>query len=88
MHFKEGHQLATATTNAVEIPFPEDDPVAMVILCQILHLRNEEVPNDLTINQLLHVALLVDKYDCAKPVKPSAECWYVWWNSHNTSFGY
>ena len=74
--FKEGSALAV-TTNAVEIPLPDDNARAMTIICQVMHLRNDlvhEVANDSTA-MVLRVAELSDKYDCTIALEPTVRHW-------------
>lgn len=66
-----------ATSSSVTIPLPDDDPEATTTLCQILHLRNGRIPGKPKTAHILEVAKLVDKYDCAEAVKPTAQCWMI-----------
>ncbi|KAK3292383.1 uncharacterized protein B0H64DRAFT_406507 [Chaetomium fimeti] len=71
-NFKEGQRLAetsSAETSSVkagpvEIELPEDDADAIEIILNIIHGRNNKVPEQLSPNKLLQVALAGDKYDC------------------------
>ncbi|KAK5718670.1 hypothetical protein LTR15_008403 [Elasticomyces elasticus] len=65
--FHEGTTLATESK--VEVPFPEDDPYYMSILCSILHTRHDMVPK-FTTTPMKEFAKLCDKYDCGLVVKP------------------
>ncbi|KAK0992402.1 hypothetical protein LTS01_007797 [Friedmanniomyces endolithicus] len=60
--FREGTALASSST--VEIPLPEDHPALMVVLCNIFHMRNDNVLK-LDAISLKGLAQLCDKYDCA-----------------------
>lgn len=71
--FKEGRELAHSST--VEIPLPDDEPVPMVILCNIMHMRHDAVPRKLAADQIIRLAETCDKYACANAVKPSVEGW-------------
>lgn len=71
--FKEANELASSAK--AEISLPEDDPEMMPILCQILHHRHDTVPHALEASQILTLAELSDKYDCAVAVKPSVGEW-------------
>ena len=70
--FREGHELATATS-AVEIPLPDDDACAMIIICQVMHLRNDLVhkAGKMSAAMVLRVAELSDKYDCTVALEPT-----------------
>ncbi|KAK5128364.1 hypothetical protein LTR85_003032 [Meristemomyces frigidus] len=71
--FKEGREITCS--GMAEVSLPDDDPEMMLILCQILHLRHDAVPRTLKPLQLLKLAELCDKYDCAIAIKPSAGEW-------------
>lgn len=58
-----------------ELDFTEDDTKALGILFQVAHLQFEQVPVTLGYKQLVEVATLCDKFDCAKLVKPWLEVW-------------
>ena len=71
--FREGSHLAANAT--VEIALPEDNGNAMKILCQVLHLRNNNVPRRLRLEELLATAKLADKYDVVEGAKHAADGW-------------
>lgn len=73
--FKEGYELAS--TAAVEIPLPDDNPEMMQVLCKILHHRHDSVPQKLGAPDILALAELCDKYNCAVAVKPSVSDWAI-----------
>ncbi|KAF8253357.1 hypothetical protein K440DRAFT_642325 [Wilcoxina mikolae CBS 423.85] len=59
--FLEGSQLHDTGSVTIDL---EDDPKAMLIILQALHLRGREVPEKTPdIDTLLNMALIVDKYD-------------------------
>ena len=72
-NFKEGRELQE--NGSVEVVLQDDDPTAMGIMADILHLDYDEVPNAVSMAQLWDVAQLIDKYDAAKAVKPMVKCW-------------
>lgn len=53
-----------------EITFPDDDAKALLNLLLVAHLRFQDVPKELTFEQLLNVCILCDKYDCITLVRP------------------
>lgn len=65
-HFREGQQLASASTNApVKIPLPEDDPQAMSDLLRLLHLINvPELAWAEEFQRIFAFALSADKWCC------------------------
>lgn len=70
-----GEDLNLTTSSPVEIPLPDDDPKAMAVLCQMLHLQNDKIPLRLEVGHIFMVGVLVAKYECAAAVKPHAQCW-------------
>lgn len=46
----------------MEIPLPDDDPVAFGILLRILHAQNNFVPREVDLPLLTGISILVDKY--------------------------
>ncbi|KAK5128283.1 hypothetical protein LTR85_002950 [Meristemomyces frigidus] len=73
--FREGLELGA--TSSVEVPLPDDDPKAMAILCNVLHHRNDRIPTAAALSaaDLLKVAEMSDKYDCAVALQPTARGW-------------
>ena len=61
-----------AESTADEIPFPEDDIEAMLIVLRIAHLRFQELPgkHGLSLQAMLNLAVVCDKYDLVKVVRP------------------
>jgi len=75
-------QLVTGTENSLdsepsakELDFEEDDNVALLLLLKIAHLQFTDVPAKLSYEELMNVAILCDKYDCVKLVKPWVFKW-------------
>ncbi|RYP49216.1 hypothetical protein DL768_005033 [Monosporascus sp. mg162] len=60
--FSEGQRLAD--NESTEIDMPEDDAEAMEIMLNVIHGCNNAVRDDLDANQILRVAITVDKFDC------------------------
>lgn len=71
--FREGHELAT--TSASEIPLPDDDVGPMIILLNIMHLRNASVPPILGPTQIVDVVNLAKKYICVEVVQLAGRIW-------------
>lgn len=59
-------------SSATEIPFPDDDVDAMLIVLLIAHLRFNELPakEPFELGDLLQLAVVCDKYDLVQPVRP------------------
>jgi hypothetical protein len=55
-----------------EIPLPDDDVEAMLLVLRIAHLRFHELPrmHGLSLPALLRLAVVCDKYDLVKVVRP------------------
>ena len=80
MNGSGGASLAEASTlqhaGRVEIPLPEDDLDAMVIILRIIHHRYGEVSRQISRSLLAQVAVLVDKYDLRKSVEFVSTTWF------------
>ena len=74
-NFSEGKQLLE--TGSVKIPLPEDAEDAMEIVFCVIHGRNDLVPDTLSPDLFLRVAIACDKYDCIVPLSFATR---VWWN--------
>ncbi|CAK3817741.1 Hypothetical predicted protein [Lecanosticta acicola] len=61
-HFKEGSTLSR--DSQVTVPFPEDDPDSMVVLCKVLHMRYNMKIENMSPSGILQLGVVVDKYDC------------------------
>ena len=73
--FKEGTELSK--TKSLELPLPDDDSDALLILLEIFHGRYRQVPRQVSLDQLAAIAILVDKYDCLE----SAELFFPHWRA-------
>lgn len=74
-HFKE----ADTSVGTREVHFAEDDGDALLLLLRIAHLEFAELPATLTYEQLLDVAILCDKYDVLRLVRPWSAKWEDSW---------
>jgi len=63
-HFAEGSQVSSASPGSVSLS--EDNPEALVSLCQILHYQFHRVQYDPTLKFINSVAVVADKYDCVR----------------------
>ncbi|KAG8526832.1 uncharacterized protein KY384_008261 [Bacidia gigantensis] len=71
-NFKEGHDSAPTAGLPKSVCLPDDDPEAMLWVCQILHyVRKEPMKADLAL--LGKIATHCDKYDLAYALGPWAE---------------
>lgn len=72
--FSESNALSM--TGSVEIPLPDDDPDAFLILLNILHGRIRKVPLTIDLETFTQISVLVDKYDILEPVELLASFWF------------
>ncbi|KAF2190887.1 hypothetical protein K469DRAFT_512956, partial [Zopfia rhizophila CBS 207.26] len=81
-----------AESEATEVPLPDDDVEAMVTVLRIAHLRFDEVPqkHGLSFKQLLSLAIICDKYDTVKIVRPFMYLheWHLKWRPQVAKPGY
>jgi len=53
----------------------EHDPTALATVLYLLHGRVEEIPESITFDNLLEIAIICDYYDCAATIRPWDETW-------------
>ncbi|EPE28619.1 hypothetical protein GLAREA_09740 [Glarea lozoyensis ATCC 20868] len=70
---KEGEVLRSE--GFVTFPLPEDDVHAFSLIMNIIHARNNSLPNEVSLSTLTSVAILVDKYRFYESVTPWARLW-------------
>jgi hypothetical protein len=71
--FSEGLKLRA--TGELELPLPDDDPDAFVILLNIIHGHNRKVPRLVDLSLLIRIAILVDKYQMLERVEIFSDMW-------------
>jgi hypothetical protein len=71
--FKEGQALRF--TGYLELPLPDDDPVAFSTLLDIIHGHTRKVPRMVDFQLLAHIAILVDKYQLHEVVEVFSNMW-------------
>lgn len=59
-NFKESATLRSVGT--LNLPLPDDDPEALLILLNIIHGQTKEIPLAVNLYMLTQIAILVDKY--------------------------
>ena len=69
--FAEGQKLSSAKPPDVVL---EQDKVLGVLL-GILHLYHDDMPSNMTINDLRALAVLADKYGCVNAIMPACSGW-------------
>jgi len=72
-NFKEGKTLHS--TGKVEVSLPDDDPVAFIVLLNIIHGRTREVPRTIELKLLASISILVDKYQMQEVVEMYSDTW-------------
>ena len=72
-HFSEGQDLRA--DGLKEVSMPDDDSNALEIVCNIIHLRNDAVPETLSPTEVLNVAVVADKFDCVVAMKHASALW-------------
>ena len=65
--FKEGTKLSSA--GKVEVPLPDDNPTAFIIVLDVIHGRNKRVPRKMDLEMLARISVIVDKYQMAEAVE-------------------
>jgi hypothetical protein len=71
--YQEGQTLARQ--GKVEIPLPDDDPDALIILLYIIHGRTRMIPRRVDLPLLIKLSILVDKYQMHEVVEVFSEIW-------------
>lgn len=75
--FKEGQ--ATRTLGDWYIQLPDDNPEAVLLLCNILHLNTTKIKVSET-TELCELAIVVDKYHCSEKVFDYGSKWLQEWS--------
>ncbi|KAK5128362.1 hypothetical protein LTR85_003030 [Meristemomyces frigidus] len=65
-----------SATNALVLACPADDGDAMLLMCNILHLRNDKLPSRLPAEALYKLAATAEKYKCAVAVSRATAGWF------------
>lgn len=77
--FAEG--CALSDKNPISVPtinFPNDDPEAMIWLCEAFHFKHPETMG-LEFPLMKEIAILCDKYDMSKALRSWSELWMKFW---------
>jgi hypothetical protein len=72
-HFSEGQDLAGSSPK--EIRMPDDSANALEIICNIIHHRNDAVPESLKPDEIFEIAVAADKFDCVVALKHASTLW-------------
>jgi hypothetical protein len=71
--FLEGSRLQQ--TGSTEIKLEDDDFGAMILILNVLHMQNQRVPAEPAQDFLFEIAVLVDKYDLCRALRPWHRLW-------------
>lgn len=72
-HFKEAN--SSQAPGCREVAFPDDDPDALLVLLNIAHLNFDKLPETMDFERLLNIAVLCDKYDMVRIIRPWMPKW-------------
>jgi hypothetical protein len=72
-YWSEGQRLSK--DSPTEVSLLADDPGAMWTICCIIHHRNDLVPEHLAAEEILQIAIEVDKYDLKTALKYASVEW-------------
>jgi hypothetical protein len=77
-----GESLTFNSNQPLEIPLPDDNAEAFLIILNILHDNPAAIPDQVDLKQLIELANLADKYSCEAAVH---NCVNEWIGSHGDS---
>ncbi|GIZ45853.1 hypothetical protein CKM354_000900300 [Cercospora kikuchii] len=77
-HFREGQQVRDSL-NPAEIPLPDDTFPTVLRLCRMAHMSYDDLNTRLSAEELLDLAVTVDKYCCVAPVKLQCSALLLAW---------
>jgi hypothetical protein len=87
--FREACKLRKCSVeNPYELSLTENYPHALTIVLLALHCRTDMVPVELRFENLLELAIVCDKYDCAGEVLPWVGTWAEYWEPLKLTSGY
>lgn len=72
--FKEGQQLSSQ--GHTELPLPDDNPAALLILMNLIHGHTRKVPRTVDLGMLTELAVLVDKYELLEATEMVVDHWF------------
>lgn len=89
--FKEAIELRVAETETKPyiLPLKSDNPEAFAAILYAIHLQSENVPKHTqNFDQLVNLAIICDKYDCATAMGHWKEKWVAQWRDKALVLGY
>jgi hypothetical protein len=72
--WKEGHALRHGDTS-IEIPLTEEDDIAFEYICTAIYDEDDMIPEELTTDEVLDIAIMTDKYDFMEAFSSKSESW-------------
>ncbi|MCJ1476644.1 hypothetical protein MMC13_005312 [Lambiella insularis] len=72
--YLEGNKLLSQ--GYVELPLPDDNQAALLILMNLIHGKLKKVPRKITLEMLTELAILVDKYELLEITEVFRDCWF------------
>ncbi|MCJ1397827.1 hypothetical protein MMC11_001023 [Xylographa trunciseda] len=85
--FKEGlHNVTPGISHKVSLP--DDDAIAFEIICNVIHYRHKHVPIDPSLEQLVNIAVIADKYELREPLFGYSVVWLQSGIKNNTGMKY
>ncbi|KAF8248366.1 hypothetical protein K440DRAFT_626203 [Wilcoxina mikolae CBS 423.85] len=85
------HEASTsldATEDLYEVVVEDHDPTALSVVLYIIHGRPQFLPDEISFENLMEVAIVVDYYDCAEIMRPWSEMWMAQWRDYAETLGY
>lgn len=88
--FKEACELRASAVSSEPyvLQLGEDDPQALVVVLNALHLQGSKVPISISFQNLVDLAIICDKYDCAPGVTLWADVWTEVWKKYALEPGF
>lgn len=81
-------QFKEARPENGQVLFPDDDAQALQIVLSIAHLEFHSIPETLSFTQLLNLAIICDKYDTARLIRPWFHRWEKSFENSATDLGH
>ncbi|KAK4494030.1 hypothetical protein PRZ48_015216 [Zasmidium cellare] len=72
-NFREGRELAA--NGLIEVPLPDDDPVPLTTVCQVLHMRLNVMDKHLDAREMVEIGVVADKYDFCAALSTATYYW-------------
>ncbi|RPB00492.1 hypothetical protein L873DRAFT_1736423 [Choiromyces venosus 120613-1] len=76
--FKEACELR-ASSSGYSLSLEGDDPEAFGAILYVFHCQTEKVPISVSFEDLFHIAIICDKYDCALAAAVWVDIWTTVW---------